>query len=100
MKLRTRININEGWSFTGPSGGTQRVNLPHTWNSIDGQDGGNDYWRGTCIYCRTFSKPEFTAEQRVYLEFQGVNASAKVELNGTFVGIHNGGYSTFRWDVT
>ena len=100
MKLRTRININEGWSFTGPSGGTQRVNLPHTWNSIDGQDGGNDYWRGTCIYCRTFSKPEFTAEQRVYLEFQGVNVSAKVELNGTFVGIHNGGYSTFRWDVT
>lgn len=20
--------------------------LPHTWNNIDGQDGGNDYWRG------------------------------------------------------
>lgn len=23
------------------------VNLPHTWNAIDGQDGGNDYYRGT-----------------------------------------------------
>ncbi len=100
MELRTRININEGWSFTGPRGGTQRVDLPHTWNAIDGQDGGNDYWRGTCIYCKSFPKPEFAAGQRVYLEFQGVNASAKVELNGTLVGIHNGGYSTFRWDVT
>ena len=100
MELRTRININEGWSFTGPRGGTQRVNLPHTWNAIDGQDGGNDYWRGTCIYCKSFPKPEIAAGQRVYLEFQGVNASAKVELNGTLVGIHNGGYSAFSLDVT
>lgn len=100
MELRKRIKINEDWSFTGPSGRTQRVDLPHTWNNIDGQDGGNDYWRGTCIYCKSFPKPDFTADQRVYLEFQGVNASAKVELNGNLVGGHNGGYSTFRWDIT
>ena len=100
MELRKRIKINEDWSFTGPSGRTQRVDLPHTWNNIDGQDGGNDYWRGTCIYCKSFPKPNFTADQRVYLEFQGVNASAKVELNGNLVGSHNGGYSTFRWDIS
>ena len=23
------------------------VALPHTWNNLDGQDGGNDYWRGS-----------------------------------------------------
>ena len=22
------------------------VALPHTWNALDGQDGGADYWRG------------------------------------------------------
>lgn len=24
--------------------------LPHTWNALDGQDGGADYWRGHCRY--------------------------------------------------
>ena len=76
------------------------MDLPHTWNSVDGQDGGNDYWRGTCVYEKTFPRPELEADERVYLEFRGVNASAKVELNGAEVGTHDGGYSTFRWDVT
>lgn len=76
------------------------VQLPHTWNGQDGQDGGNDYWRGTCVYQKNFLKPEFGAEQRVYLEFRGVNSSAEVELNGTPVMTHHGGYSTFRSDVT
>ena len=26
------------------------VALPHTWNAFDGQDGGNDYWRGVGTY--------------------------------------------------
>ena len=100
MSLRTTINLNAGWTFTGPAGGPCPVDIPHTWNAIDGQDGGNDYWRGTCVYEKAFPKPEFGADQRVYLEFQGVNASAQVELNGSEVGSHDGGYSTFRWDVT
>ena len=98
--MRNNILLDKGWRFTGPAGVEETVDLPHTWNSIDGQDGGNDYWRGTCVYQKTFPKPEFGAEQRVWLEFRGVNASAKVELNGAAVGAHDGGYSTFRWDVT
>lgn len=27
-----------------------QVTLPHTWNALDGQDGGSDYWRGTAVY--------------------------------------------------
>ena len=98
--MRNIICFNKGWHFTCPDGTEIPVDLPHTWNSIDGQDGGNDYWRGTCVYRKQFAKPELGTDQRVYLEFQGVNASARVELNGTLAGIHNGGYSTFRWDVT
>ena len=97
--MRSIQNFNAGWSFT-QNGETKPVTLPHTWNAVDGQDGGNDYWRGTCVYEKGFPKPEFGADQRVYLEFRGVNASAKVELNGAEVGAHDGGYSTFRWDVT
>ena len=98
--MRKITNMNKEWTFICPAGQAEAVNLPHTWNNTDGQDGGNDYWRGTCVYQKTFTKPEFDADQRVYLEFQGVNASAKVELNGQTVGAHDGGYSTFRWDVT
>ncbi|MDO4267697.1 MAG: glycoside hydrolase family 2 TIM barrel-domain containing protein, partial [Eubacteriales bacterium] len=75
--------------------------LPHTWNAKDGQDGGNDYFRGTCTYEKTFSVPDFdSSRQRVYLEFCGVNASADITLNGRSVMRHDGGYSTFRADVT
>ena len=98
--MREFIQINRGWYFTGPDGSKTAVDLPHTWNAVDGQDGGNDYWRGTCLYEKDFTKPQFAADERIYLEFRGVNASAKVELNGTEIGTHDGGYSTFRWDIT
>jgi len=83
-----------------PGKETERVNIPHTWNNLDGQDGGNDYWRGTCVYEKVFASPEFLEDERVYLEFRGVNSSARVILNGSEVMTHDGGYSTFRADVT
>jgi beta-galactosidase len=76
------------------------VKLPHTWNALDGQDGGNDYKRGTCIYDVEVKKPEFNEDERVYLQFHGVNASAKVKLNDITLTTHDGGYSTFRVDVS
>ena len=99
--MRKEIKLMEGWRFTGPDGKEQPVSLPHTWNGLDGQDGGNDYFRGTCTYRTVFPKPEFDPEeQRVYLEFQGVNASAVVTLAGQEIMTHHGGYSTFRGDIT
>jgi beta-galactosidase len=100
LVMRKYININPDWTFTGPDGKTSAVSIPHTWNAFDGQDGGNDYWRGTCVYHKSFPAPAIGEGERVYLEFQGVNASAKAELNGQEIGNHDGGYSTFRWDVT
>ena len=95
--MRKKISLNRQWSFTGPNGSVSMVDVPHTWNAVDGQDGGNDYWRGTCIYKKHFEAPQFDpATQDVYLEFEGVNASAVVELNGQMVMSHDGGYSTFR----
>lgn len=99
--MRRIRNLNTGWRFTGPDGKASEVNLPHTWNHVDGQDGGNNYWRGTCLYERELDIPEFDPDrERVYLEFHGVNASARVELNGHAVCSHEGGYSTFRADIT
>ncbi len=99
--MRTYINLNEGWEFTKPGDAPVTVDVPHTWNAVDGQDGGNDYWRGTCTYERTFEAPAFDpATQVVYLQFDGVNATADVELGGKAVCHHDGGYSTFRVNVT
>ena len=99
--MRSTTKLMKNWQFTGPDGKTTSVDLPHTWNNIDGQDGGNDYWRGTCIYKTRFAAPAFDKNtQQVWLQFEGVNASAKVTLNGVEVAHHDGGYSTFRADVT
>lgn len=98
--MRKITCINDHWKFQLSDGRQETVNLPHTWNALDGQDGGNDYYRGTGRYTRGFSMPEFDREREtVYLEFCGVNASARVEVNGTCVGEHDGGYSTFRMEI-
>lgn len=96
---RTEKFMNE-WLFTYKDGTKTVLDLPHTWNALDGQDGGDDYFKGTCTYEKTVKKPAFTEDERVYLQFYGVNASAKVVFNGETVCVRDGGYSTFRMDVT
>ena len=98
--MRRTEKIMKGWSFTDKNGVREAVSMPHTWNGKDGQDGGNDYYRGTCKYDCKVKKPEFSAQERVYLQFHGVNASATVIFNSQIVCTHDGGYSTFRVDVT
>ncbi len=99
--MRKTINLNEEWHFTGFAGIRTEVSVPHTWNAIDGQDGGNDYKRGECRYDKTFARPAFDPETEcVYLAFHGVNASARVIINGQEVCTHDGGYSTFRREIT
>ena len=99
--MRSTTTLMKNWQFTGPDGKTVTVDLPHTWNNIDGQDGGNDYWRGSCTYKTSFAAPAFDpAAQQVWLQFEGVGDSANVSLNGTEIANHDGGFSTFRADIT
>ncbi|MBR6522925.1 MAG: glycoside hydrolase family 2 protein [Oscillospiraceae bacterium] len=106
--MRSIINFNANWAFTKQAGQIpaampadwEQVNLPHSWNAVDGQDGGNDYFRGTCHYAKSFEKAELTAADRYYLELQGTNSSADVYLNGKQLAHHDGGYSTWRVDLT
>ena len=99
--MRHIIELKDGWQFTNLDGQTSEVSIPHTWNAIDGQDGGDDYKRGTCTYTLALQKPAFDPDtQEVWIEFDGVNASAQVSLNGQDVCSHDGGYSTFRANIT
>ena len=72
------------------------VNVPHTWNGIDGQDGGNDYHRGTCYYLKMIPEELLKKDKVNYLEFDGVNSTASVYWNGKEMTVHHGGYSMFR----
>lgn len=74
------------------------ISLPHTWNNLDGQDGGNDYHRGTGTYRIDLPAPQ--TGKRQYIQFEGANHVAKVSCNGQYVGCHAGGFSTFRFELT
>lgn len=98
--MRKTIDFNNNWKFQKPGENPVTVQLPHTWNAQDGQDGGNDYWRGTAVYEKAFSKPILAVGERVYLELNGAAMTAEVFLNGKQLVRHEGGYSTFRVDLT
>ena len=98
--MRTIIPFNDNWSFAKGDGVGEVVTLPHTWNAKDGQDGGNDYWRGTAAYCKSFEKPDLEEGERLFIEFMGAAMTTDVRLNGIDLAHHEGGYSTFRADMT
>ena len=97
--MRKYLDFNGGWQFT-QNGVTKAVTLPHTWNAQDGQDGGNDYWRGTAVYEKAFSRPALESGGRAVLEFLGAALTADVYLHGKHLARHEGGYSAFRVDIT
>ena len=105
--MRNILNINSGWTFVKglaeapaalPVG--ESVCLPHTWNAVDGQDGGNDYFRGTCCYAKALNRSDLPAGEKLYLEINGANSSSDVYFNGKHLAHHDGGYSTFRVELT
>ena len=106
--MRQIFNLNTKWAFskeaeTVPAVMPQRwywVNLPHTWNAIDGQDGGNDLYRGTAYYAKTIERIDLPEAKRYFVEVNGANASATLYWNGKQLAHHDGGYATWRVDVT
>ena len=106
--MRQIYNLNTKWAFSKeatsvPSTMPEKwywVTLPHTWNEIDGQDGDNDFYRGRAYYAKTISIQDLPEADQYYLEFNGANSSAKVYIDGKEIASHDGGYSTWRVEVT
>lgn len=102
-----KVLLNNGWRFFKDCAGIDelsfaesvKVNIPHTWNNLDGQDGGSDYYRGKCFYRKKISVTK-KENKDYFLEFRGVNAIAEVFVNGESVAYHEGGFSTFRAKIT
>lgn len=98
--MRKQILFNENWQFSKPNENSVTVNLPHTWNGIDGQDGGGDFLRCKCTYEKRFPMPVIEEGGHCILYFGAVNSEAEVIVNGRTVARHAGGYSAFAVDVT
>lgn len=112
MKRRKEENmrkmINENWKFVKAAENVadavqaagEVVNLPHTWNAEDGQDGGNDYYRGVCWYVKDLENVETEEGGECYLEIPAAAMISEVYLNGEKLYRHEGGYSLFRVKLT
>lgn len=108
---RIQTTINQDWSYLQDyasvdstqenydSSHWQRLSLPHAWDVEAGQNGG-DYFYGESTYRKTLNISSISKEKNYYLEFEGVALISKVFVNGDLAGLHNGGFSTFRIDVT
>ena len=106
--MRKVYNFNTKWAFSKEATEAPKVmpekwywvSLPHTWNDIDGQDGGNDLYRGTSFYAKELEKIDLPKADKYYLELNGANSSATVYVNGKKLASHEGGYSTWRVNIT
>ena len=103
--MRNILNLNKSWLFVKNTtdislGEGVEINLPHTWNATDGQDGGNDYFRGSCLYKKTLALADLPKADLYYLEIRGANSSADVFVGGKKLAHHDGGYSTWRVNLT
>lgn len=90
-----RISLNDKWRLT-LEGKTFEVDLPHTWNNIDGQDGKDGYLRTKAVYSKTLAPRAGVC----YLEVLAANSVAEVLLDGAKLCTHEGGYSAFWTDLT
>lgn len=106
--MRQIMNFNTKWAFSKEASKVPEkmpenwywVTLPHSWNNIDGQDGDNDYFRGTAYYAKELDRMELPKAEQYYLELRGANSSATVYANGKEIASHDGGYSTWRVNIT
>lgn len=98
--MRQTIKFNENWQFSKDRVHHETVNLPHTWNAVDGMDGKGQYDRGEYFYTKQFPTPSLREGERVVLEVLAAGLSAKILVNDRELGSHEGGYSSFTVDMT
>ena len=84
----------------------RKLDVPHDWG-IEGPfrddlpgDTGKLPWRGIGWYRKHFTVPAADRGKRIFIDFDGAMANAKVWLNGQYVGTWPYGYNAFRLELT
>ncbi|MBN2390908.1 MAG: beta galactosidase jelly roll domain-containing protein, partial [Anaerolineae bacterium] len=98
---------HEWWGVIGDVSTWRVVDLPHDWSIELDRDpenpcgaSGGFFVMGRGWYHKTFEAPETWVGKKVFVEFEGVYMNAEVWLNGTLLGRHPYGYTSFGYDLT
>ena len=117
--VRERVSFDNDWRFVLADTATmaaadyndaywRRLDVPHDW-AIEGDfsvgnpsgAGGGALPGGVGWYRKTFTLPQSDrAQEKVFLEFDGVYMNSTVYVNGQKVGYRPYGYSSFEYDIT
>jgi beta-galactosidase len=109
--IRKETSLDDGWKFIrkdeqgAESPGFQdfqweAVKIPHTWNNLDGQDGGNNYYRGIGWYRRHLKLDAASAGKSLFIKFDGASLVTDVFVNGKPAGTHKGAFGAFCFDIS
>ena len=109
-------DFNKGWKFyLGDNSSASNknfddsswsdVDVPHDFSIIQpftssGEAESGFLQGGTGWYRKGFTLPADSAGKTFLLNFDGVYSDAYVYVNGTFVGEHHYGYTSFAFDIT
>ena len=98
LNAATPIDLSgSGWTFrTTLEASARPVTVPHCWPV----DAGYEKYIGHALYQRDFDAPDLHKGQVVRLHFDAVYDVAQVWLNGKRLGTHEGGYTSFEFDIT
>ncbi|ULC58171.1 beta galactosidase jelly roll domain-containing protein [Flaviramulus sp. BrNp1-15] len=76
---------------------SETITVPGDWNT---QDDKLFFYEGTVWYKKSFDYEKANNSNRVFVYFGGVNYLAEVYLNGKKIGIHEGGFTSFNFEIT
>jgi len=91
------LSLNGTWDLTSEDG-TVPITVPFAWETP--ASGVGRTWLERATYKRTIDVPAAWDGRRVFLEFGAVWHRAVVAIDGVVVGEHEGGYTSFAFDVT
>ncbi len=101
--MKQKFLLNQGWLFSRkvPENICEmpeesvRIDLPHTWSARD-----EGAYKGKCVYRKELPVPAELRAIRLFLAFGGVSNTASIYINERCVGIHRGGFTPFRVEIT
>lgn len=97
QNLGTGMQNLVDWQFSLDSTHWQQVAIPHSYNATDGHS--PKYFRGKAYYRRNVVLSESDLRRPLLLLFEGAAQQATIDVNGTRVRTHKGGYTPFWVDL-
>lgn len=90
------LTLNGQWQLESDAG-VQPITVPFAWETA--ASGVGRTWLESATYRRTVDVPNW-GDARVFLCFGAVHHRATVSVDGVVVGTHEGGYTSFEFEVT